>query len=250
MKSDEIIAELKAIAERSLTLMEATNSLFQGTLILPENYQHRPDCKGVQMEVKCIGCFRGWMAEQKREKEEIEAQLKSSEERATALQTELANCRHLLNEAQHPIPQVEELEAELQETYRLLEEQTVKNTNYLTLLGQTRELAHLAEMAVEHLTSKDEYSEYNLFYKRLQDSIDVTNILCGAKAVNGTTSNESSANIEAYSDEKPTAETGSATPETSEGEKLKVAQSATQTQKSKAKPRTCNSEINGGVSSL
>lgn len=250
MKSDEIIAELKAIAERSLTLIEATNSLFQGTLILPENYQHRPDCKGVQMEVKCIGCFRGWMAEQKREKEEILAQLKSSEERATALQAELANCRHLLKCCPHPIRQVEELEAELQKTHRFLEEETAKSTNYLMLVDQTRELAHLARMAVEHLTSKDEYSEYNLFYKRLQDSIDVTNILCGAEAVNGTKSNESSANIETYSDEKPTAETGSATPETSEGEKLKVAQSATQTQKSKAKPRTCNSEINGGVSSL
>lgn len=71
MTHELLTNELKGIGSKITELLRHIQAMKQHTLPIPNNYKHRVDCQGVQWEVKCIGCARGWLAETKREKEEL-----------------------------------------------------------------------------------------------------------------------------------------------------------------------------------
>lgn len=160
MKPEEIITELKALISQSQSLVEPISALIQGTLPIPSDYNHRADCTGVEMKVKCLGCFKGWIAEQKKEKAELIAQL-------------------------------ENLKA--------------NHAAYLTLLSVTQELTELPQMAVDQIHSKDEFEQFNLFSRRLQDKIDVAKSMYATNLV-GETSHQN-LDPDARSEEKQTSQT-------------------------------------------
>lgn len=87
MNQNEIVAELEAIAAKTQSLLAPISTLIQGMLPIPQDYQHRNDCKGQEMHVKCIGCFKGWMAEQKRFIAELTQQIESVSEKLSEQQT-------------------------------------------------------------------------------------------------------------------------------------------------------------------
>lgn len=138
MDNNQIILELKTVAEKAIALLQPVNSLIQGTLPIPPEYPHKDFCKGVDLKVKCMGCYKGWMETQKQEKGAIATQLATALEQLTALNTE----------------------------------QTGVNAAYEALSKQSLELANIAQMAIELLLKKGEYNEFNLFVRKLQNSID------------------------------------------------------------------------------
>lgn len=71
MTHELLTTELKEIGSKITELLRHIQAMKQHTLPIPNNYKHRVDCQGVQWEVKCIGCARGWLAKTKREKEEL-----------------------------------------------------------------------------------------------------------------------------------------------------------------------------------
>lgn len=71
MTHELLTTELKGIGSKITELLRHIQAMKQHTLPIPNNYKHRVDCQGVQWEVKCIGCARGWLSETKREKGEL-----------------------------------------------------------------------------------------------------------------------------------------------------------------------------------
>lgn len=71
MTHELLTTELKGIGSKITELLRHIQAMKQHTLPIPNNYKHREDCQGIHWEVKCIGCAKGWVAETKREKEEL-----------------------------------------------------------------------------------------------------------------------------------------------------------------------------------
>lgn len=85
MTHELLTNELKGIGSKITELLRHIQAMKQHTLPTPNNYKHRNDCQGVQWEVKCIGCARGWLAETKGEKEELTQAVEQVLEQLTQL---------------------------------------------------------------------------------------------------------------------------------------------------------------------